>query len=185
MSLYGITNRYATALLHQAEENNQFDRISEDMQFVHDTISGSKDLRVVLESPVIAEEKKLTVLKELFSKHISKESMNFITLVVNKNREDVLYDITGRFLELRDNKMNILPASITTAFKLSDSDKEIFQKSLEEYTGKKIRATYSINDNIIGGFLVKIKDKMLDASILQQLNLLKKRLVKSDQTLVN
>ena len=185
MSLYGITNRYASALINQAEENNQFEKVSDDIQFIHDTIADSKELKVALESPIISEEKKLNVLSEIFSGNVSKTSMNFLHLVVDKKRADVLFAITERFLELRDKKLNILPASITTAVELSDSEKEQFYKSLENYTGKKIRASYSIDDKIIGGFLVKIKDEMLDASVLQQLKLLKKRLVKSDQTLVN
>ncbi len=185
MSVFGITNRYASALLKQAEEIDKFEQISADVQLVYDTIDGSKDLRVLLESPIVAEDKKQSILKELFSDKVGKECMNFLMLVVDKNREDILFEITERYLELRDDKMNVVPVSITTAVSLSDSDRELFQESLEEYTGKKLRTNYTVNDKIIGGFLVKIKDKMLDASILQQLNLLKKRLVKSDQSLVN
>lgn len=185
MSLYGITNRYASALLSQADESNQFEQVTSDIELIHDTIAGSKELKVVLESPVISEEKKLSILNELFSSRVSKESMNFLRLVVEKKREEFLFAITKRVLEHRDEKMNIAPASVTTAFALDESDKEQFQESMENYTGKKIRASYKVDENIIGGFLIKIKDKMLDASILQQLNILKKRLIKSDQTLVN
>lgn len=185
MSLFGITNRYASAILRQAEESNQFEEVTKDIELIYDTIAGSKELKVVLESPVISEEKKLSILKELFSSRVSKESMNFLELVVEKNREEFLFAITERVLEFRDEKMNIVPASVTTAYALDEAGKKQFQTSMEDYTGKNIRASYKVDEKIIGGFLIKIKDKMLDASIKQQLNLLKKRLIKSDQTLVN
>lgn len=185
MGVYSITNRYATALLKQAEDTNQFEVVSNDLQMVYDTLESSKELRVALQSPVINDEKKKSILKELFGSKVSKETNNFLNFVVNKNREDILFEITGRFLELRDVKMNIIPAKVTTAVELSTEDKELFKGSLEEYSNKNVRISFDVNPDIIGGFLVQLKDKMLDGSILQQLNLLRKRLAKADQTLVN
>jgi len=185
MSVYSITNRYATALLKQAEDNNQFEDVSNDLQLVHDTLERSKELRVALQSPIINEAKKKSILKDIFGSKVSKETSNFLNFVIKKNREDILFEITGRFLELRDIKMNIIPADVSTAIELSEEEKLLFKKSLEEYSKKNVRISFSVNPDLIGGFLVQLKDKMLDASVLQQLNLLRKRLVKADQALVN
>ena len=185
MSVYSITNRYATALLKQAEDKNQFDEVSEDVQVVYDTLLASRELRVALESPVINESKKKDVLNEIFGSKVNPETAKFLNFVVSKNREDVLFEIVKRFLELRDDKKNIVSAVVTTAVELSADDKDLFKKSLENYTKKNIRISFKVDPSLIGGFLVQLKDKMLNASVLQQLNLLKKRLVKADQTLVN
>lgn len=185
MGVYSITNRYATALLKQAEDTNQFDEVSNDMQLVYDTLKASRELRVALQSPVINEEKKKNILKELFGSKINHETANFLNFVIEKNREDILFEIAERFLELRDNKMNIIPAVVTTAVELANEEKDLFKKSLEKYSEKEVRISFSVNPDLIGGFLVQLKDKMLDASVKQQLNLLRKRLAKADQALVN
>jgi F-type H+-transporting ATPase subunit delta len=81
--------------------------------------------------------------------------------------------------------MNIIPAVVTTAVELANEEKDLFKRSLEKYSEKKVRISFSVNPDLIGGFLVQLKDKMLDASVKQQLNLLRKRLAKADQALVN
>lgn len=185
MGVFSITNRYASALLKQVEDANKFDEVSNDLQLIYDTLESSKELRVALKSPVINEEKKKSILKELFGSKIDKESANFLDFVVKKNREDILFEIVQRCLELRDEKMNIIPAKVSTAVELSDAEKKIFKISLERYSNKNVRITFDVDPALIGGFLVRLKDKMLDASVVQQLKLLRKRLVKADQTLVN
>lgn len=185
MSVFSITNRYASALLKQAESTNRFDVVSDDLQLVHDTLESSKELRAALKSPVINEEKKKSIFNALFGTKINKESANFLNFVVKKNREDILFEITKRYLELRDEKMNIVPAKVTTAFELSNNEKELLTKSLEIYSKKNVRISFDVDSALIGGFIVELKDKMLDASVIQQLSLLRKRLAKSDQTLVN
>ena len=185
MSVYSITNRYAHALLKQAESVNHFEAVGNDLQLIHETLEGSKDLRVALESPVINKEKKKSILNELFGSKVSKDSAHFLDFVVDKNRENILFEIAERFLELRDDKMDAVPAVVTTAIELSESERSLFKKSLDSYSKKNVRITYKVDEKLIGGFVVQLKDKLLDASIHHQLQILKKRLVKSDQTLVN
>lgn len=64
MSVYSITNRYAKALLTQAEESNQFEVVGNDMSLIYETLEKSKELRVALESPVINEEKRILFLRK-------------------------------------------------------------------------------------------------------------------------
>lgn len=185
MSVFNISNRYANAFLGQIQELNIFDKAAEDIELVYNTLNESKELRVALASPVISEDQKKKILDAVFGDKISKETKNFLVFIVSKNREDILFDIAKRFLELRDEKKEIVNVVVTTAVELDADEKKLFEERLEKYTGKKVRMSYLIDDKIIGGFLVKIKDELLDASVVHQLELLKKRLVKEDQTLVN
>ena len=171
--------------MRQAEEKNLFDKISDDMELVYNALNQSKELRNVLSNPVITEVKKKSILTDIFSDKISVETKNFLILIINKNREEFLYEISKRFLEIRDIKLNVVHAAVTAAVELDESEKELIEKKLAEYTGKKVRTSYGVDDKIIGGFLVKINDSLLDASITHQLELLKKRLVKENQALLN
>ena len=185
MSVFNISNRYANAFLGQVEDSNVFDKASEDVELIYNTLNESRELRIALASPVISEEKKNILIDEIFGGKVSKETLNFLHFVVKKNREDILFDISKRFLELRDDKQDVVNAVVTTVIELDDDEKALFEKQLEKYTNKKVRISYKIDDKIIGGFKVKIKDELLDASVSHQLELLKKRLIKEDQTLVN
>lgn len=185
MSVYSITNRYAKALLRQAEETNQFEPVANDMLQIYETLESSKELRIALESPVINEEKKNIILKEIFGSLICKETANFLEFLIRKNREDLLFEISKHFLEMKDEKLNIVHATVTSAIDLSDTEKDLFKNKLEEYSNKNVRLDFKIDSGIIGGFVVRMKDKMLDASIIHQLDVLRKRLIKADQSLVN
>lgn len=185
MSVYSITNRYAKALLRQSEDTNQFDPVVNDMQLIYDTLETSKELRIALESPVINDEKKNSILKEIFGNRICKETANFLEFIIRKNREDLLFEISKHFLEMKDEKLNIINAAVTSAVDLSDSEKDLFRNKLEEYSNKHVRLNFRIDNSIIGGFVVRMKDEMLDASIIHQLDVLRKRLIKADQSLVN
>jgi len=185
MSIFNISNRYASALFRLAEDSDKFDKIAGDMDLVFNTLEASKELRNLLVSPVITEAKKKSILSELFDDKVSAETQNFLKFVVTKNREDMLFDISKRFIELRDDKLNIVNANISTAVEVTGNEKKLFEESLASYTGKKVRLNFNIDEKIIGGFRVKIKDKLIDASVFHQLELLRKRLVSEDRSLVN
>ena len=93
MSELNISTRYATALMNLADEKNQLDQISSDMDLVHKTLHESKELRSVLASPVIKEVKKRDILIDIFSSQVSDESLSFIKFILSKNRQDYLYKI--------------------------------------------------------------------------------------------
>jgi F-type H+-transporting ATPase subunit delta len=176
MSTFGVATRYAQALLETAEEKNKFDRISSDIEIVYNTVDKSKELRNFLKNPIIREEKKLSVIKELFGKHLDSDTINFLLFIVEKKREDLLTEILIRFIELRDDIMGLVNVEISSPIKLEDRERTSFEGKLEAYTKKKIRASYREDKNLIGGFTIKIKDSIIDASVSHKLELLRKTL---------
>jgi len=176
MSEFVISTRYANALMEISEEKNSFERTMEDMEFVNNTLLNSKELKNVLQNPIISSKKKSTILEEIFSSHISEGVKNFLELIVNKGRENILLEISNRFLELCDEKLNRTKVQISSAIELSDEQKENIAKKLEEITNKKIISEYKIDNSIIGGFKARFGDTVIDASVKHQLELLKKKL---------
>ncbi|MBI9070433.1 MAG: F0F1 ATP synthase subunit delta [Melioribacteraceae bacterium] len=184
MSELNISTRYATALMNLADEKEKLDVISSDMDLIYNTLDLSKDLRSVLASPVIKEAIKSDILIEIFSSKVSAESLRFIKFVLSKNRQDYLYQIVKRYLELKDIKSGIVEVTITSAVELQDSQVTEIRKKLENITGKTMRFKFKIDESIIGGFLVKIGDTVMDASIEHQLDKLREKL-KSEETVLN
>ena len=176
MSEFNVSTRYARALMDIAEEKNLFESISEDMDLVLNTISEGKELRKILASPIIDSEKKISIIKAIFENKVNSEVLNFLTFILLKNRDVLFYDIIKRFTELRDVKAGIVNVDITSAIDLDDNSKSKIIDKFEKYSGKKIRAKFLVDDSIIGGFLVRIGDTVVDASVVHQLAELKKKL---------
>ena len=185
MSSYNIATRYANALMELATEKNVLKQVADDMELVFNGIAYSKELRTILKSPVIKTEKKETILNEIFKNRIGDVSANFLQFVIKKKRENLIYDILKRFKELYYLRINRVEAKITSSVELTEQQMDQLQSSLEKYTQKDVTSIFAIDDSIIGGFVVKINDTVLDSSIKQQLNKLRKKLFEQQSIALN
>jgi F-type H+-transporting ATPase subunit delta len=177
MSDFNITSRYANALIELSEEKNVFEKTASDVELVFNTLIGSKDLRNMLASPVIKSAKKIEILKEIFDSYISQDTINFLTFIVNKNREDLLYEIVKRFVQLKNIKLGFVDINVKSAVEFDDDQKDMIKTQLTDYTKKQVRIDFSVEENLIGGFIAKVGDTVLDGSVKQQLSNLKKQLL--------
>lgn len=173
-----ISSRYAASFLGLAIEKNILDKTASDMQLVLTAFKSSRELRRAIDSPVIKPEVKESVLREIFSGKVDSETMKFINFVAGKRRESYLPSIAKRFLELRDEHLGIVQASVLSAFELSGEQKDLLKNRFESSLGKSVILTYQVDNNLLGGFVAKIGDTIFDASVKHQLNLLKKHFVK-------
>ncbi len=169
-----ISLRYANSLMSNTKENKSFDKVSEDMELVQSAIHASGDLRRLLENPIIRFKKKQSALEEIFKKKVSEESMNFLKFIVEKHREELLGCIIEKFLELRDEHLGVINVDVKIAFEFSDDQKVKLKTKLEKIFDKKARLNFSIDKEIIGGFVAKVNDTIFNASTKHQLEQLKK-----------
>lgn len=178
MGEFIVSTRYASSLYELAEEKKLVNEVSNDMELICNTITGAKDLQSALRNPTITKVKKDAILSEIFESNVNKETLNFIKFLVSKNRQNLLFEISKRFLEMRDDKLGYVNASVTSIDEFSDDQKSNMLTKLEEITSKKVRIKYLTDADIIGGFLVRIGDTVMDASIKHQLGLLRKQFQK-------
>lgn len=183
MSISKVANRYAESLLADAIEKKIIAEVTNDVDVILNAINNSTELKRFLSSPVIKSEIKKNVLKEIFSNKISSHSLKFLEFVVDKKREDILVQIFEKFIELRDDYMGIVRLDVKSAFSLSDDVKEILLKKFESIFNKKIEAKFSLEPNLIGGFVVRFRDTVYDASIKHQLEKLKQNLISGSLSL--
>ncbi|NWG29133.1 MAG: ATP synthase F1 subunit delta [Ignavibacteriaceae bacterium] len=183
MADFRILHRYATSLLETSIEKKNLDVVTSDMQLLVETLDKSKQLQLMLESPVVKPEVKLNILREIFSSKISKDSMDFIEFVILKQRESLLNSIGKRFLELRDEYLRIANVFVTTATEFTTDQKSLLERKLEKILDKKVRLNFKTDSNLVGGFIAKVNDTLYDASIKHQLELLKKQFLTGDISL--
>jgi len=183
MADFRILHRYATSLLETALEKKNLDLITTDIRLLVETLEGSRKLQLMLESPVVRPELKLSILKEVFSEKISKDTMDFIEFLVSKKRENFIGGIGKRFLVLRDAHLGIANVIVTTSSEFSNEQKNVLQNKLEKILEKKVRLNFKTDANLVGGFVAKVDDTLYDASIRHQLELLKKQFLTSEISL--
>jgi len=169
-----VSYRYASSLIDLAIEKNILEEVSKDMELVYSGILSSKDLNNLLDSPVVKNELKKSVLSEIFQNKISKDSLNFILFIVDKNRENLLRDILELFFEMRDQKLGLVRVEVKTSVEFTDEQKNKLKQRLENILEKKAHINYVIDKSIIGGFIARVGDTVYDASVKHQLELLRK-----------
>jgi len=169
--------RYTTALYSLAEETKQVDAVKKDFEDIKMSITGSRDLKRFIVSPVVKPDKKLLVLQEMFKGKVSDLTLKFIMLLAKKNRIDILSDVIESMFHLINEKLGIIEAIITTAVDISEIEKKLITDKLKIYTGKEINPKFLVNQSIKGGFIAQVEDKIIDASIIRQLELLKEKLI--------
>lgn len=180
MSDFNVSTRYANALMEFAESKGLLSVVSTDIELISNTLAHSKRLRKTLASPIITDNKKISILDAIFGRLIDSETFKFLKFILSKHRENILFHIVKRFLELRNQKEGKINITITSAYDLLDEQKKSFVSKLELYTDKKVLANYQIDKKLIGGFLIKIGDRVIDASVVHQLELLRKKLRSRD-----
>lgn len=172
-----VSSRYAKALFEVAKENNAIDIVRNDLTYIESLIKASKELKLILKSPIINKSKKKEVLDALLKGKISDLTYKFIILLADKQRETLLFDIVGQYEIIYNNEKNIQLVQITTANEINDSLKNKIINQLAEWTGKLIKANFNINKEVKGGIMIRINDLVLDATISNQLNQLRQELI--------
>ncbi len=166
--------RYAKAVLSASIDVTKADTINTDMQLIATTINESRELQVVLNSPVIKSDAKKAALMAIFNKKIDSTSLSLVNLLVENKRLPLLPEVAKQYTFLYNQYKGSQVASVTTAFELTEAlEKKILAKT-EEITGKKISLESIIDPAIIGGFILRVGDKQFDASILGKMNNLRR-----------
>lgn len=178
-----VSNRYALSLLSIALEKDTLDTIYKDVRLLIKAFDESDELQRVVESPVVRPEVKISILDEIFSQKIDNETINFIHFIIQKRREEILYSVAKRFVDLRNEHLGIVELLVSTAFELNDDQKEILKVRFEKILNKKTIMIFKVDNNLVGGFIAQVGDTVYDASMKHQLELLKKEFVQGGLSL--
>ncbi|WP_373521415.1 ATP synthase F1 subunit delta [Aquiflexum sp.] len=176
MSDFKVASRYAKALLELSVEKNQLEEVIGDVNRLLSIALENRDFVLMLESPIVSTDKKLNILKALFEKTANKITITFFEIVTRKNRSAVLLATAKEFQRQYNLHMGIQVAEVTTTLPLNEGLKKSFVEIVKEISGlEKVELVEKINKDIIGGFVLKVNDKLLDDSISGKLRTLRLR----------
>ena len=173
MRLSRITSRYAKSLLMMSVEKNILEEVHSDMKLLQSVCKENKGFRSLLQSPIIKTDKKNEIINKILSNSVNQLTMAFITIVTNKKRESYLEGISESFVSQYRDYKNIENVSVTTAVEMDGDIKEEILTFIDGKTDKTVELTESVDPNIMGGAIIKIGDRQIDASVLKEINKLK------------
>lgn len=178
MSVERLSARYARSVMSLAIENNQLEEVHNDFLSIQQALNDSRDLTLMVKSPILKPDQKGDVLDRVFSPHVQKLTRNFLRLIVIKGREMYLPDIVKAFENQYQQLQQVTPVTITTASPLDDGMLEKIQTLLKESGRvKKTEWNKEVDEDILGGFILEFDDQVVDASVRRKLEQLKRKLV--------
>lgn len=174
-----ITVRYAKALYQLAKEEKKQEAIRKDVDMLLITLNNSKEFADFIENPLIKSREKDTIVQTLFKGNVSDITLRFLNLLIEKKRECYLKSICLYAIHLHKQELGIQDAVITTAGKISSEDKI----DLHNFITRKFKINIDLQEKtdpeIIGGFILRIEDQQINASLHSQLMKIKRELINS------
>ncbi len=175
-----VSRRYSLALYNASVKAQMLETVISDAYVVLDILKKSHRLKLFFTSPVISPKVKTKVVAEVFQKNIGKLTLEFIYLLIKHSRENVIHIIFEDFINLTKERKGIIDVKVRTAVELDDKEKNKLISELEIFSKKKVDADFLLDKEVLGGFTVQIKDSVIDASIQNQLENLRKKFKKTN-----
>ncbi len=177
MPRIGSGKRYAQAAFELALERNDLEKWQGALEKILE-ISTDEEFMALLESPRLSFETK----KELLSKRLGEIhplAMNLTLLLVHKGTLRLIGDIYQNFLTLLDAHRGVERAKVIAAVPLSDEERDSIATGLGKLRERKVVVDERVDPSVIGGFVARVGDMLIDGSIRQRLESLKKSLVEA------
>jgi F-type H+-transporting ATPase subunit delta len=170
----GMAGRYASALFELALETNAVAEVQRDLGAFDALLAESPDLMRLVRSPVFSAEEQAKALAAVLVKAgIGGIAANFLKVVASNRRLFAVRDMIRGFDALVAKHRGEVTAQVTVAEKLNDARLAEIKDALKSVTGKDVQVDLSVDPAIIGGLIVKLGSRMVDASLRTKLNSIK------------
>lgn len=170
-----IAHRYAEALYLASEKAGNISQIAEDVNNVIRLIKRERSLQLFFYNPIINPSKKEKIIEEIFDVIVHKLLVSFLKLVVRANRGPLILEILENFILYKEEKEGKIRVNVVTAVDANDELKGRFVNLIRKLSGFEPLATFEKEKELIGGFTVRIKDTIYDASLKRQLEMIGSR----------
>jgi F-type H+-transporting ATPase subunit delta len=171
-----VVKRYAAALFDLAVQDNRMEEYEQEVQVIMNALKDEPDFRAVLQSKQIALKEKIDIIEKVFKDKVSASIVGLMVILVTKGRQDFLMEVFESFVEMVKNKKGILKATVTSAVRLNPDQLEKIKSNLENSTKSQIELDTILDESIIAGLVIRVGDKVVDASVKGKMQLLKKQL---------
>jgi len=164
-----ITTPYAEAFLQVASSRNEVDQIVDQAKSVLELWNSCPEFSQAMGSPVLEVDSKKAALEKLFSGQLTPSFLNLLKLLADRQRIGLLDSVLERLLELYREQRNIALATVTSASALTEDQQNELLKKIQSVAGTdNLELNLIVDSDLIGGFIVKVGSKVIDASLAGQ-----------------
>lgn len=169
----GVAGRYASAVFDLAQENKAIAEVEKDVDALDAGLAESDDLRALINSPVYTREEMGTAILAVAGKmELGATMSNTLALMASKRRLMVLPQLLAALRARIAHEKGEVTAEVTSAKALTKTQSDKLAKTLKTQFGKTVKIQAAVDENIIGGLIVKVGSKMIDTSVRSKLNAL-------------
>lgn len=179
-----VARRYARALFALGKQTGlpELESYASSFEALRSVLAESPDLNRVFKAPILTADEKKNIVKSLAEKlEITGTILNFLMLLADKNRLRDLAGIADVFGELLDAEKGVLRGTLLTAVALDQKKQDALVKQLEKKAKRTLVLEFGVSPEILGGVVLKVGDKILDASLRAQLSILKDTIKRGEQ----
>jgi F-type H+-transporting ATPase subunit delta len=173
-----IARVYSRSLFGVAKEQDKLDLIREQLGAFTDAVSEAHDLQVFFFSPYLSTEEKKEGLRRAIE-GADEAFLNFVELLIENHRMPALFRIRREYDELWEEENRLLPVQVTSAVPLDDAIVQDIGKTIGEQTHQQVELSSRVDPDILGGIVVRVGNAILDASIRNRLEQLRKQVAKA------
>ena len=173
MSEFRVASRYAKSLLGLAEEQGALEKVHADMKLFLSVCKENRDFLLLLKNPNVNHDKKRAILQAIFKGKVNDITLAIFDIITKKNREAVLPEIAQEFEHQYNISRGIEEATVTTAVPLTKELRAEIEKLVKKIGHKKeVELTEIVDEDLIGGYILKVADRQIDDSIKSKLKAL-------------
>ena len=173
-----VVKRYATALFDLAASEGAMAKYEEEVKVIVKALHDEPDFMAVLQDHKVTREDKISIVENIFTGKVSAPIVGLLELLVNKGRQAEILNVLEAFLDMVKAESGIIKAVVTSAIPLKEAQLEALREKLEASTKSKIELETIVDSSIIAGLVVRVGDKVVDASYKGEMQTLKKQLSK-------
>ena len=171
-----IASRYAEALFQVGEDSKSTEKLYNELKAVVDIINVNKEFSNILKSPIVSKEEKKTLITNIFGSTLDNEMLNFMKILADKDRLNLLANMEEAFKALLNDKNNILEGVAITAVPMNEGEVNELQAKLSAKYNKTVVLQNEVDKSILGGVLVRLGNEEIDGTVKNRLDKMKEQL---------
>ena len=177
MNISLVSVRYAKALFNSSKDKGIMEDVYGDIRLLMSQCAEMDEFCEFVRSPVVKPSKKKELFRDVFGKILNPVTIDFLNVVIDNNREAILDSIFRSYISFNKKEKNIKSVTIYSAFEMEDAYVVSVRKILAKELGEPIELKVVTKEDLLGGFILKVDDKMVDASITGKLKQVRNQLI--------
>jgi F-type H+-transporting ATPase subunit delta len=170
-----LARPYAAAVFKRASESSAAEQWSEMLSFIA-TVVGDKDVSSIIENPKVGQNRLAQLLLDICHGQLNEEGENFLKILIQNDRLTLAPQISKLYETHKADAEGYVDVDVTTAYSFTKEEQKKFTSALEKTLAKKVRISVNVDKSLIGGFLAKAGDRVIDGSIKGRLQQMQKTL---------